>query len=482
MTDLWTRLAEHARHRGDATALLDKDRRLGYRELPGRIETLAEALARSGTRRLALALDNGIDWALLDLACARAGLVAVPVPGFFSDQQRQWLLDSSGADTLIGPPAEGWQPWSPAPGLTGWRRPCPKPPALPAGTARITYTSGTTGQPKGVCLSLVQQFTTVRALAERLAAPGLARHMTLLPLATLLENLAGLYLPLWLGATACLPGLAEVGFAGSSRLDPARLAQAIRHWRPHSLVLVPELLRLLVGLCTRQPDLVSSLRLVAVGGGRVAPRLLQQARRLGIPAYEGYGLSECGSVVALNAPGRDKAGTVGRPLDHLRVRIADDGEIHVRGGAMLGYLGAPPTAGGDIATGDLGRLDDDGFLLLTGRKKNVQITAFGRNFSPEWVEAEAQGCPAIDQLVIIGDGLPANVALIRPAAGREDELAGQIADLNRRLPDYARIHHWLVPSPSLAARGLLTANGRPRRDAIRQAFADHLHRLTGVSP
>ncbi|OXS13901.1 hypothetical protein CGX12_17215 [Zobellella denitrificans] len=114
MTDLWTRLAEHARHRGDATALLDKDRRLGYRELPGRIETLAEALARSGTRRLAL--DNGIDWALLDLACARAGLVAVPVPGFFSDQQRQWLLDSSGADTLIGPPAEGWQPWSPAPG------------------------------------------------------------------------------------------------------------------------------------------------------------------------------------------------------------------------------------------------------------------------------------------------------------------------------------------------------------------------------
>ncbi|OXS13720.1 hypothetical protein CGX12_18210 [Zobellella denitrificans] len=206
------------------------------------------------------------------------------------------------------------------------------------------------------------------------------------------------------------------------------------------------------------------------------------ARRLGIPAYEGYGLSECGSVVALNAPGRDKTGTVGRPLDHLRVRIADDGEIHVRGGAMLGYLGAPPTAGGDIATGDLGRLDDDGFLLLTGRKKNVQITAFGRNFSPEWVEAEAQGCPAIDQLVIIGDGLPANVALIRPAAGREDELAGQIADLNRRLPDYARIHHWLVPSPSLAARGLLTANGRPRRDAIRQAFADHLHRLTGVSP
>jgi long-subunit acyl-CoA synthetase (AMP-forming) len=163
------------------------------------------------------------------------------------------------------------------------------------------------------------------------------------------------------------------------------------------------------------------------------------------------------------------------------VHIAEDGEIHVRGGAMLGYLGEP-AAPAEIATGDLGRLDDDGFLYITGRRKHVQITAFGRNFSPEWVEAEAQGCSAIERLVIIGDGLPANLALVQPLPGRENALPGQIAALNAKLPDYARIHHWLVPSPGLAEAGLLTANGRPRREAIRQAYADHIHHLTGVRP
>ncbi|AEY00330.1 AMP-dependent synthetase and ligase [Oceanimonas sp. GK1] len=481
MTTLFRRLAEHAQQREDAIALQSTRAQIRYRELPARIHELADALQRAGTRRLALQLDNGIDWALCDLACAQTGLVVVPVPGFFSAEQRQWLLDSSGADTLIGPATDGWQPLELAHGLSGWRREVASPVALPAGTAKITYTSGTTGRPKGVCLSLAQQITTVRALAERLAGTPVERHLTLLPLSTLLENLAGLYLPLWLGATATLPGLAEVGFTGSSRLDPAVLAAALAHWRPHSLVLVPELLRLLTGLCLQQPELTTSLRLVAVGGGHVASDLLRRAQAVGIPAVEGYGLSECGSVVALNTPECSRPGSVGRPLDHLAVHIAEDGEIHVRGGAMLGYLGGP-AAPADIATGDLGRLDNDGFLYITGRRKHVQITAFGRNFSPEWVEAEAQGCSAIERLVIIGDGLPANLALVQPLPGRENALPGQIAALNAKLPDYARIHHWLVPSPGLAEAGLLTANGRPRREAIRQAYADHIHHLTGVRP
>lgn len=481
MTTLFRRLAEHAQQQGDAIALQNGTTQVRYRELPERIKALADGLVRAGTRRLALQLDNGIDWALADLACAQAGLVVVPAPGFFSVEQRQWLLDSSGADTLVGPATDGWQPLVLAPGLSAWRREVVSPVTLPPGTAKITYTSGTTGRPKGVCLSLAQQITTVRALAERLAGTPVERHLTLLPLSTLLENLAGLYLPLWLGATATLPGLAEVGFTGSSRLDPAVLAAALARWRPHSLVLVPELLRLLTGLCRQQPGLAASLRLVAVGGGRVAPDLLRRAQAVGIPAVEGYGLSECGSVVALNSPECSHPGSVGRPLAHLAVRIDESGEIHVRGGAMLGYLGEP-AAPADIATGDLGRLDADGFLYITGRCKNVQITAFGRNFSPEWVEAEAQGCSAIERLVIIGDGLPANLALVQPLPGQEHALPGQIAALNARLPDYARIHHWLVPSPGLAEAGLLTANGRPRREAIRRVYADHIHHLTGVHP
>lgn len=213
----------------------------------------------------------------------------------------------------------------------------------------------------------------------------------------------------------------------------------------------------------------------------MAPDLIKHARQLGLPVYEGYGLSECSSVVALNSLDADKPGSVGRPLPHGQVTIASDGEIMVSGSAMLGYLGSNEPTPEQIATGDLGHLDDEGYLHITGRKKNVQITAFGRNFSPEWVEAEAQLCPAIARIVVFGDGQPANVALIQPLPGKEADLPRQIAGLNQRLPDYARLHHWL-PVALDQHPGLLTANGRPRRNEIYQHFSRQISQcLTGES-
>ncbi|MGE6216385.1 AMP-binding protein, partial [Aeromonas media] len=351
------------------------------------------------------------------------------------------------------------------------------PPALPLVTAKITYTSGTTGQPKGVCLSLAQMTAVCESLALRVAPAGVEQHLTLLPLATLLENLTGLYVPLLTGACSRIPSLGELGFTGSSTLNPAVLGQALARWPSHSLVLVPELLRLLLALCANTQALAErlrGLRFVAVGGGKVAPDLIRHARALGLPVYEGYGLSECGSVVALNGPDADLMGSVGRPLPHCQVTLAADGEVMVSGSAMLGYLGEESTAGEpadlQIATGDLGHLDAEGYLHITGRKKNVQITAFGRNFSPEWVEAQAQLCPAIARIVIFGDGQPANVALIQPLPGSQSQLPEQIARLNQQLPDYARIHHWL-PVALDQHPGLLTANGRPRRNEIYHHFS-----------
>ncbi|MGL4249301.1 MAG: AMP-binding protein, partial [Aeromonas sp.] len=312
--------------------------------------------------------------------------------------------------------------------------------------------------------------------------------------ATLLENITGLYVPLLTGACSRIPSLGELGFTGSSSLNPAMLGEALLRWSTHSLVLVPELLRLLLALCTSTPTLaqqLKSLRFIAVGGGKVAPDLIKHARQLGLPVYEGYGLSECGSVVALNSPDADKLGSVGRPLPHCQVTIASDGEIMVSGSAMLGYLGSneltpEQIATGEpsamqIATGDLGHLDEEGYLHITGRKKNVQITAFGRNFSPEWVEAEAQLCPAIARIVVFGDGQPVNVALIQPLPGKEADLPRQIAGLNQRLPDYARLHYWL-PVALDQHPGLLTANGRPRRNEIYQHFSRQISQcLTGES-
>ncbi|MEW7864866.1 AMP-binding protein [Aeromonas diversa] len=484
---LLTQIRATALAHPDRIALCGGGQSLTYRQLEQGITTLAEALSRAGVRRLAIALDNGLPWALIDLACLQAGILSIPVPGFFSKSQQAWLLESSGADALAvsGAQAESqltergadWR-LEPCEGYHLLRRTISAP-AVPDGTAKITYTSGTTGQPKGVCLSQSLLEAVCASLAGRVAPSGVVRHLTLLPLTTLLENLTGLYVPLLMGAQSTLPSLNDVGFTGSSSLDPSRFAALLMQERPHSLVLVPELLRLLVGLCRQQPALAShlaeSLRFVAVGGGKVSPALLMSARQLGLPVYEGYGLSECGSVVALSEPGCDRIGSVGRVLPHCRVTLAPDGEVLVEGAAMLGYLGEPPQRG-PIATGDLGQLDEEGFLSITGRKKNVQITAFGRNFSPEWIEAEAQLEPAIARCVIFGDGLTHNVALLQPMPGMESALPLQVERLNQRLPDYARIHHWFV-APLTEAAGLLTANGRPRREQIFATYRTRIEQL-----
>ncbi|HWR80090.1 MAG TPA: AMP-binding protein, partial [Pseudomonas sp.] len=242
--------------------------------------------------------------------------------------------------------------------------------------------------------------------------------------------------------------------------------------QPHSLILLPQLLLALVTAAERGLPLPKSLRFIAVGGGRVAPQLLERADALGLPVYEGYGLSECASVVCLNAPGQRHPGTVGKPLAHLEVKLAADGEVLVKGAQMLGYVGEPTDTGEWLATGDLGHFDGE-FLVLHGRKKHQFITAFGRNVNPEWVESELVQQLPIAQAWLQGEAMPANVAVVvaRFAGTTDAEIDQVIQQVNQRLPDYARAHHWLrAAQPFSAGNGLATANGRLRRTALNQHY------------
>ncbi|MFP3441012.1 AMP-binding protein, partial [Pantoea sp. SIMBA_133] len=110
---------------------------------------------------------------------------------------------------------------------------------MPEQTAKITFTSGSTGNPKGVCLSVAQMTATTLALKERLEGVDLERHLCILPLATLLENIAGVYLPLLMGSTVMVAPLQDLGMTGSSGLDIGRLVQGINEHQPQSLILVP---------------------------------------------------------------------------------------------------------------------------------------------------------------------------------------------------------------------------------------------------
>lgn len=477
----WLTLSGHAQSRANVPALIDDYASVAYGELTGQIAARSQQLLDGGCKRVALALDNGNDWIIWDLALLHSGLICVPVPPFFSAGQVRHLLDSADIDTIIGtlPGAVQAEDMGYSHTRLGWQRLISAHPdacaRVPAGTCKITFTSGTTGQPKGVCLSANAMMAVAQSVQTACADVSPERHLVLLPLGVLLDNI-GVYAALLAGARVCLP---EYSGVRNNTLDMPKLIQTLHNSQPHSLILVPQLLQGLLQAADAGLHVPTSLRFIAVGGGRVAPALLDQAARLRWPVFEGYGLSECASVVSLNRPQQRRPGTAGRALPHVRISLAGDGEVLVHSNGPLGYLGNPEPAPSPWPTGDIGRLDD-GFLTILGRKKNQFITAFGRNVNPEWIEAELTGEPAIAQAFVHGEALPSNLALLVPRHANitQTEIEAAVARVNNGLPHYARVHHWLVVhQPFTAANGLLTANGRLRRDTLFEHYRPALQGL-----
>ncbi|WP_417530322.1 AMP-binding protein [Marinobacter lipolyticus] len=462
-------------NRPEATALVSGSHRYTYHSLFAAVETVADRLRQHGVTRVGLSGDNTAAWVIADLACLEAGVVCVPVPTFFSSQQREHLIRQAGLQALLwSEETAGQESLGYGVGITRLSD-TTDPVDLPENTAKITFTSGSTGTPKGVCLSQAHLSATVLALKQRLEASCGHYHLCILPLATLLENVAGLYLPLLMGSVVRVEPLSSLGMAGSSGVDAQCLAAALNRWQPESLILVPELARLFAGLAEHGVIATGGFRFLAVGGGKVAPDLLDRARALRLPLFEGYGLSECGSVVALNTPGDDRPGSAGRPLDHIDVCVDSQRRILIRGNTHLGYLGETASQEEWLDTGDLGSLSADGFLTVDGRSKNLLITSFGRNISPEWLESELVEALGLYQAVAVGDGDPQPSALIVASPGQSSEqIAAACRELNQRLPDYARLSAlYRLHSPLSASRGHLTTNGRLIRHHI-QSDLPHL--------
>ncbi|MYM64915.1 AMP-binding protein [Pseudomaricurvus sp. HS19] len=471
----------------DAIALQQGEEQVSYGQLLQRVTELSHWLQKQPVQVVAILSDNCPEWVVVDLACQMAGKVCLPVPGFFSAQQRGHCL--SAADLLV---CDSRMPDdvaaicavtvdSPLSSLTVWRLALVSSADtdMPQGTGKVTFTSGSTGQPKGVCLSSAQQWQVAQSLAQVIGLQR-PRHLCLLPLATLLENIAGIYVPLLCGGTVLLPTLAERGMSGSSGLQLPQLLQCLQQLQPTSLILLPQLLAALVSAVLQGWQLPASLRFLAVGGGKVAAELLLQARSLGMPVYEGYGLSECASVVALNTPAADRPGSVGQSLPHCEVQVRD-GEVIVSGSVFLGYWGEPASwYPRQVATGDLGERDGAGWLTIDGRRKNLIISSFGRNISPEWVESACQARPLLSQCVVAGEARPWLVALLSaPESVTDQQIDQWLQQVNRELPDYARVQRWLR-LPQSAWAGYLTANGRPRREQLLADYEQQLCALYGA--
>ena len=454
-------IASHAATSGVSIALRSADRIIDYRSLAAFLDASAPSL-EAAPRVVGIAGSDPLEAALADLALTFRGHVSIHLPPFFSAEQKAHIIAAAGITAVIGGAEAG-----------------PRTIALPRpedcaygddlsdatpGAKRIIFTSGSSGQPKGVVISERQMAAAIAGLEQAIRPVASDKHLSLLPMAQLLEQIAGLYLPLLAGAQVrfCAEALPAL-FGGPIAPVLGAFAQA----RPSTTILVPALLsRIVTGLAatgSRAPD---SLRLAAVGGAATAPALIEAASALGLPVHEGYGLSECSSVVALNRPGDMRPGTVGRVLDGVRVRI-DRGEIVVSGPTVMdGYLGQPPVAG-EWRTGDLGRIEN-GVLIVEGRKDWLIVTPEGRNINPEWIEARLGADPRVPAagLRLASDG---RLEIIAAIAAPID--ARRVCDLLGDLPAYARPARLIVVPASL--KGLLKPGGGIDRSLLAGLSAEY---------
>jgi long-chain acyl-CoA synthetase len=476
----------------DAPAIRDSNVVVNHAELISIVKKVSETLPKANA--VGLLLDNSPAWVILDLACLSLHQPCVPMPSFFSDTQILHAIDDSGLDFLITDQVERIEHL-----LRGASKNIlaktefsvlgktltkfnflPTLGRLPNNTTKVTYTSGTTGNPKGVCLDEEAIYNVATSLKSATQASAHDTHLCLLPLSTLLENIAGIYVPLISGACIYVSSLADIGFSGSSKIDFERMLRVIDQSQATSLILTPELLRGLLMACAFGMNIPTQLRFVAVGGAFVPPALLEKSKQFGIPVYEGYGLSECASVVALNTPQANKRGSVGKLLPHVSCLIEEDGEIFIKGSHFLGYSNTQHfDQKGLLATGDIGYLDEDGYLYITGRKKNIFITSFGRNVSPDWVERELTNNPAIFQAAVFGEAKPFNVAVIVTSGSpTKQSINVALSDINQFLPDYAQVKKWvLAKEPFSPQNGLATANFRLKRAEIYQQYQSEIEAL-----
>jgi long-subunit acyl-CoA synthetase (AMP-forming) len=477
MRELFESMKRHASEAGGLIAVSDQYGQMSRRELFARVTVLAADL-RSQPQTIGIYAPNGLDWVIAQLACALAGKIVVPLPTFFSPTQLGHVVRDASVELILatrqttavaaqsGVSTNVIDIDRTGAGLSD----------VTDGFGQIIYTSGSTGQPKGVRHQSGQIAWSAAALAAATGATAEDTYLSVLPLPLLLETICSIFIPAMLGAYVHFDsGLAEqVG-----RGDAKGISKAFDLKQPTTSVVVPQLLKQWVGELEagggRAP---ASLRFVAAGGAPVPRQVAEKAWQLGIPVHEGYGLSECCSVVAVNRLGERRSDTVGRPLNGLDVSI-DNGEIVVDGPSITdGYLGQGP-AQRPWRTGDLGAFDSNGFLTIHGRKDSLIVTSFGRNVSPEWVETMLLGDMRIAFCAVVGHGAAYLTAVIVPSGPGERWFANAsyqdvlvlISACCFDAPEYAVPRACVVASLQEAVDNQLLTSGRPARKQIEKFLA-----------
>nr|CRH04923.1 putative Long-chain-fatty-acid--CoA ligase [Candidatus Magnetococcus massalia] len=401
----------------------------------------------------------------------------------------------------------------------------------PDALATIVYTSGTTGPPKGVMLSHRNILSNASASLKRIAAYTDDRFLSFLPLSHALERTAGCYLPMMAGSEVAfsrgIPYLSEdlVAMQPTVLISVPRIFERIHSeveaklqhapsWKVrlfnyavesgwerflhqqgqtgfHARELLWPLLKQMVADKLLK-KLGGRLRLAISGGAPLDPVISRFFLGMGLPLVQGYGLTETAPVVSVNTPLDNAPESVGQPLPGVQVRLAEQGELCIKGpGVMRGYW--HDAAATDVAidhegwyhTGDKGEIDPDGHIRVVGRLKEILVTATGRKVPPADVEGAIQRDPLFSQVLVMGEGRPYLSALVvlKPemAKGEElDELA-LLERINAQLhafPRYAEIVRVaVVAEPWSVENGLLTPTLKLKRGAIMAHYRDQVNTL-----
>ena len=406
--------------------------------------------------------------------------------------------------------------------------------------ATIIYTSGTTGNPKGVMLTHGAIVANVVDTDVLVAPTDTDEALSFLPLCHALERSA-VYLYLYKGVTVTFAeSLNTIGrdmvrvkptiMTGVPRvfdklhariLDAVGKAPAIRQ-RLFRWAIGVSLARSRAILAGREPSFFvraqhaladrlvcakirervgGRLRFVVSGGAPLSRTVAEFLFAVGIPVLEGYGLTETSPVLTANPEHAPRLGTVGKALPRVELRIAEDGEILARGpNVMLGYYGQPEATAeaikdGWFHTGDIGHLDDDGYLTITDRKKELLVTAGGKNIAPQPIELRLRQHPLVGEAMLIGDGRQFVSALIVPDFGAlrtqvgdsgESDLAGLVerpdvkalyddvvSAVNADLPQFEQLKQFaLLPTEFSQESGELTPTMKVKRRVVAERWKE----------
>lgn len=327
----------------------------------------------------------------------------------------------------------------------------------PEDTAMIIYTSGTTGRPKGAMISHSNILTLTRSFTSAIAAYPSDEMLSFLPLAHIYENLVSLFTAIWGGSTVNFLESINTLSQDLREVSPTVFANVPRIWEKlvsmieirmsDSTILKKILYRLSIGIGLRYVRTpknrparflwsllywpfyglvlyhlkrqlgLERLRFAVCGAAPASPELFDYYNALGVPLREGYGQTESTGVIAIQRLDRPRRGYVGEPIPDLEVKIAEDGEVLVKGpNVFKGYFKDPELTAATIVdgwlhTGDVGAMDD-GFLKILDRKKDIIITAGGKNITPAFIENKLKFSSYIQDAVVIGDRRKFLTALI----------------------------------------------------------------------